>query len=434
MVYYIQVLTGKQRLNMTLYEKLCTSSLDISVLGFVPCQDHSVLGTTPDGKVIFTEESLVCANGVAVAKNFADFLGLLCCADAPLLAQAPNWTCLRFQRELMQQGISRKQQMVRTAVKNSFHPTSIADPYGYIRSLHSIPNPQKSQLDTAVPFGKTIWHAKAAEIHADHAEVWVCVEIPGQDILAYYDCWEGVIPDAEQALLKNAQDPFALHCEVTAIINGVESKSSITEVARWDPLADNDATAAHLLHQFGLDMEQGWVFLQLGVPYQSKKKKRLRSLSLQLDPTTITVPGPRLTTPVFPGEVKIHHPVTRKPYTLTIHSCTQEGLDPNFLTNPPCFYTRMCYYLTPALGEDVFQIFDSVPNDRLLPPPGASVPYPDPELEDAPTAKLAEIDETLPTHIRTAFSARHYKERTKVQWLTRFRYTPAAAAVLSVIR
>lgn len=416
---------------MTLYENLCASSLDITALGFVP---DGKLGTTPDGKVTFTRDEMILANGVVVAKDFADFLGLLCCVDANILAKASHWTRLRFQRELDRRSVSRKQQMVRNALKNNFHVPDIHDPYGYIRSLQNSPEQPRFALGASASFGKTLWHAKAVDISSDSIAIQVCVEIPGQDVLSFYDRWEGVVPDEEQQLLMDAQDPFALHADIAATLNGTALTPKIAESIRWDPLADNTAEAENLLHRFGLDMEQGWVFLRLQLPYQIKKKKRIRSLSLQLEPKTITVPGPRLTTPMMSDVVSIRHPVTCEPYTFTVHSCTREGLDPNFLTNPPCFYTRLCYYLTPALGEDVFQIFDSLPNDCLLPPPGTSTPCPDPELENAPTAELAEIDENLPTHIRTAFSARHYKEASKVNWMTRFRCVPASSAVLPIIR
>lgn len=416
---------------MTLFENLCASSLDITALGFVPDEK---LGSTPDGKITFHQDGMIFANGMPVAKDFSDFLGLLCCVDADFLALAPHCPRLRFQRELARRSVSRKRQMVRNALKNYFHVPDIQDPYGYIRSLQDKPQPSKSTLGASTPFGKTLWHANSAEILNDRIAVQICVEIFGQDVLSFYDRWEDVRPNEEQKLLMEAQNPFAIHGDITATVNGASLIPAVVEKACWNPLTDNTAEAENLLHRCGLDMEQGWVFLKLHIPYQSKKKKRVRSLSLQLEPKAITVPGPRLTTPMLRDTVSIPHPITGEAYTLTVHSCTQEGLDPNFLTNPPCFYTRLCYDMTPALGEDVFQIFDSQPNDPLLPPPGASAPYPDPELENAPTAELVEIDEGLPTHIRTAFSARHYKETPKVNWMTRFRYTPGSSAVLPIVR
>jgi hypothetical protein len=181
-------------------------------------------------------------------------------------------------------------------------------------------------------------------------------------------------------------------------------------------------------------MEQGWLFLRLQVPYKRKKKNRIRSLSLNLEPKAVIIPGPRLTTPTQQEAFSIQHPVTGENYILTVDSCTAEGLDPNFLTNPPCFYTRLCYHLTPALAEDTFWMSDHVPNDPLLPPVGVTAPCPDPELENAPTAELAEIDENLPSHIRTVFSSRHYRQTPQVQWQTWFRCTLASPAVLPIIR
>ena len=419
---------------MTLYEKLCASSLDITDLGFIPCQRDGVLGTTPDGKIAFTSDHEILANGKPIAKDFADFLGLLCCADSDLLAKAPRWTRLRFQREVDRRNISWKQQMVRNALKNCFHPPAIHDPYGYIRSLQRIPTASHASLGASVQFGKSLWHAKEVEIRNDSLEIQVYVEIPGQVVLDFYDPWEGITPDEEQTLRMEAEDPFALHLDITAMINGTEFAPEIVENIRWDPLADNSPDAEDVLHRFGLDMEQGWLFLRLQLPYTRKKKNRIRSLSLYLEPKTVTIPGPRLLTPMAQDSVPILHPVTGKNHNFSVYSYEIEGLDPNFLTNPPCFYTRLCYDLTPALGEDVFRIFDSVPNDRLIPPIGTVAPVSDPDLENVPTAKLAELDENLPAHIRTVFSSRHYKETHRVEWLTQFRCTLASPAVLPIIR
>lgn len=415
---------------MTLYENLCASSLDITTLGFVP---DGKLGTSADGEVLFTQSDKIYANGIPVAKDFSDFLGLLCCVDASFLPQMSRWTQLRFGWELEHHSTSKKQQMVRNALRNYFHVPQIRDPYAYIQSLQATPEQSKSPLGTSVSFGNTVWYTTAEKIRTDKPEILLCGRISGQDVLSYYRRWEHIAPDEEQRLLMEASDPFALHFDITATVNGTMLSPKILESTRWDPLADNTHEAAALMQRLGLDREQGWVFLRLHIPYHPKKQKRVRSLSLQLEPKTITVPGPRVTTPTVSPTISICHPITAEHFDLTIHSCTQEGLDPNFLTNPPCFYTRICYYLTPALGEDVFQIIDSVSNDPLRPAPGTTTPHPDPALENAPTAELVEIDEDLPTHIRTAFSARHYKEISKTNWLTRFHFRAAPAAVLTIV-
>ena len=436
---------------MTLYHKLCRSSLDIQDLGFIPCTAYSgILGTTTDGTIHFcTKEGhgeTVFAVGektVPVSKNFSDFLGLLyCCKDAKLLSQIPGWTRLRFDRESNRISLSYKQQMIRNALFNCFHPPVIEDAYGYVQSLQSnnaasqnCPGTEKSSApQVSVAYGDTVWHAKELQILDDGVEVTLCVEIPGQRILNFYDRWEDTTPNVEQLLTMNAEDPFALHVELRAMINGMEQTPDIAEIVRWDPLSDPTADAEKYINQFKLNKEQGWLFLRLRFGRLSKKKKSIRSLVLNLQSKNVTIPGLELVTPMEQNSVSLTHPVTGNTHTLTIHSCTDEGLDPNFLINPPCFYTRLCYSLSPALSTDAFMIFDPLPNDRLRTPLGDTSPYPDEDYENAPTAQLVEADETLPAHVRTVFSARHYDPRRNIRWQTRFCCKLQPDAVLPIIR
>jgi hypothetical protein len=128
------------------------------------------------------------------------------------------------------------------------------------------------------------------------------------------------------------------------------------------------------------------------------------------------------------------HPVTGKTLSLTVHSATDEALDPNFLTNPPCHYIRLCYSVDPPISQDAFGVFDPTANDRLQVPVGCTDPYPDPELENAPTSSLAEPDDTLPSHIRTTFSARHYHPQKAITWHTAFNCKRYPDGVLPIIR
>jgi hypothetical protein len=217
------------------------------------------------------------------------------------------------------------------------------------------------------------------------------------------------------------------------MVNGSAYPTDRLECHRWDPLADNTPDSTALARSLGLDPEEGWLILKLRIPFKSKKKNRVRSLALHLDPKPVTVPGPHLTTPLALDCTPLRHPITGEVYTFHVHSSTAEELDPNFLTNPPGFYTRLRYYLTPEVPECDFQIFDSVPCDPPMPPPGATVPYPDPETGEHLSADPHFVEERLSSHIRTAFSARHYKKVGKINWLTRFRCTLATPAMLPVI-
>ena len=426
---------------MTQYQKLRDSSLDTADLGFlIDNITSSVLGTDNTGKIRFlTHENRIFAawenHSIPVAENFSDFLGLiLACGHTDLLCKIPGWTRLRFQRELSRASRSRKQQMICNALKNCFHPSQISDPYSYVRNLQNKSESKPQQPTTAVQIGNRHWQARNLQILEQDATVDVCIRIPGAQMVAFYDRWEGICPDDEQQQEKAATDPLALQTILRATAGGNSIGIEILEQLHWDPLADNPAAAQEALERLQLDGEDGWIMLHLLLQTGKRKKKPIRSLVLELVSETVTIPGPHIIAPNENDLISMTHPVTGKTLQLTVHTSTAEALDPNFLTNPPCHYIRLCYSVDPPISQDIFGVFDPTANDRLQVPVGCTDPYPDPELENAPTSSLAEPDDTLPSHIRTTFSARHYHPQKAITWHTAFNCKRYPDGVLPIIR
>lgn len=427
---------------MTQYQKLCDSSLDTTDLGLlIDNATCPVLGTDETGKYRFINDEnrvLAASEGCSclIAENFEDFLGLLLsCGHTEILCNIPHWTRLRFNRERSRKHPSRKQQMICNALKNCFQPPLIADPYGYVQNLQNTsPSLTKQQTTTTVQLGLRQWQARNLQILDMDATLDVCVRIPGSQVVDFYDRWEGIMPDEEQQQEMTATDPFALQTQFRAVTGGNSIGVQILEQLHWDPLSDNSEAAQDALHRLQLDGEDGWIMLRLLLQTGKRKKKPIRSLSLELISETVTIPGPHISAPEQGSHISITHPVSGKALDLSVYSSTLEALDPNFLTNPPCYYTRLCYSMDPPMHHDAFTIYDPAPHDPLQTPPGCTDPHPDPELETAPTSTLAEADDTLPSHIRTAFSARHYHPQINVTWHTAFRCKRYPDGVLPIIR
>lgn len=426
---------------MTQYQKLRNSSLDTTDLGFLTdTADLPVLGTNETGEIRFLSyENRIFATkndcSFPVADRFEDFLGLiLACGHTDLLCKIPQYTRLRFQRELSRQMRGMKQQMLCNAIQNCFHPTHIADPYGYVQSMAKIPHSKSRQNTTAVQIGSRHWQAQNLQLLDEDVTVEVCIRIPGAQVTAYYDRWETIAADGDAAREKAVTDPFSLQTQIRATASGNPIGVQITEQQHWDPLADNSDAAKETLQRLNLDGEDGWIMLKLLLSTGKRKKKPIRSLVLELVSETVTIPGPQINAPQDDDVYSMTHPVTGKAIHLTVHTSTDEALDPNFLTNPPCYYKRLCYSIDPAMSKESFCIFDPTPNDRLRTPVGCADPHPDPELENAPTAELTEADLTLPAHIRIAYSARHYQPRKNIIWHTAFHCKRYPDGVLPIIR
>ena len=86
-------------------------------------------------------------------------------------------------------------------------------------------------------------------------------------------------------------------------------------------------------------------------------------MQLTLVAAPVSVPGERFIAPE-PGEhITFTHPDTGRKHTLTVVSQTREALDPNFLSNHPCCYTKLVYELEPDIDNPWFQIADCDPGD-----------------------------------------------------------------------
>ena len=255
---------------MTQYQKLRNSSLDTTDLGFLTdTADLPVLGTNETGEIRFlTYENRIFATKnnciFPVADRFEDFLGLiLACGHTDLLCKIPQYTRLRFQRELSRQMRGMKQQMLCNAIQNCFHPTHIADPYGYVQSMAKIPHSKSRQNTTAVQIGSRHWQAQNLQLLDEDATVEVCIRIPGAQVTAYYDRWETIAADGDAARKKAVTDPFSLQTQIRATASGNPIGVQITEQQHWDPLADNSDAAKETLQRLNLDGEDGWIMLKL---------------------------------------------------------------------------------------------------------------------------------------------------------------------------
>ena len=88
-------------------------------------------------------------------------------------------------------------------------------------------------------------------------------------------------------------------------------------------------------------------------------------MQLTLNAEPISIPGQRFIAPKSGESVTITHPLTGFKHTLTVTSQTREALDPNFLSNHPCCYTRLGFTLEPAIGKEWFTVMDCDPGDPV---------------------------------------------------------------------
>lgn len=343
-----------------------------------------------------------------VASTLSDLIGLMTvCRHADLILNAYRWSSTLFTKHMEAIKPSYKTRSVLRALENTYHPPKIRDPYSYIMSL------QKDFDYTALPLhpdyfewcpirpgalrwdvgfgtgfsefcdrkkaGQALsvqrsfrwqdqnWEIPTVYLCEDGIVVDSFLEVPGDALIAFSEKW-GRQKDEELTIEAKMQRTleYPLSCNATGSLfineRPVPLKRSTTIL--WDPTQENTWNARRTLEHYGLDRDRGYLirrehFLRKG------KNPPIHSMDLKLEAAPVCVPGQRFVAP-RPGEqISFIDPCTGRLHSLTVISRTREALDPNFLSDHPCCYTRLTFSLEPPLSKDLFSIVDCDPGDSF---------------------------------------------------------------------
>lgn len=385
-----------------------------------------------------------------VAKDLPDFIGLLItCADAGLIARAYQLSGYLFER---QRGLIRRNartNAVLRAVANNFHPPLIDDPYAYITGLQAgfayetLPlRPDYFEWCPIRP-GMLRWDVGFGTGFADHCEkanagqelrlnrsvfwadeqwmipsVYLCdngivvdsyLEVSGEMMVKFQEKWshrEGTQMSIEEQMRRKLDDPLGIEVRGSLTVNGKPAPVRKVMELRWDPTAENDWHARRTLEHYGLDRNKAYLirrehFLRRG------KNPPIREMELTLQAAPVSVPGQRFIAPRAGESMTFSHPTTGQLHTLKVIAQTREALDPNFLSNHPCCYTRLSFSLEPQLEAELFSIVDCDPGD-----PFESSP-------EAPMSAL--LGGKIPAAGHYALSSMRYTPADSITWRMVFR-------------
>lgn len=379
-----------------------------------------------------------------VAKTLLDFISLLItCGNAKLIYQAYQWSNTLFNLRRKEVRPSIKMRSVMRALENTYRPPVIAEPYLYIRSLQTafdyttLPlHPdyfewcpirpgkpdwnvgfgtgfgeycEKSKVGKAYAVNKTFswnrekWSVPAIYLTESGIVVDFYLEVPLQSIQAFLIKWgerEKEPMSIEEEMYRKLEYPLGLSVIGNLSVNDrpIPLKKGYTQV--WNPMVVNTWQARRTLEHYGLDPEKGYLmhracFLRKG------KNPPIRAISLTLQAEPVSVPGERFVAPQ-PGEyLTFKNPATGNTHDLTVIAQTREALDPNFLSNHPCCYTRLTYSLSPDINNELFRIVDCDPGDRW-------------ESKDGPTAVF--LTGKTPSSAHFAVSSLRYTPAERITW------------------
>lgn len=453
-----------------LYRKFRNSSLDTSDIGLIPGPDSSDSVYTPAGAKILAWNGVIhfclvegfgemvfvvdpnappgdCVH--PVAKNLTDFFGLVAATrSAKLIANCYQWSRAYFAEKVAAVLPTMKMRSVLRALENTYHPAKINDPYGYIQSIQQafdysvLPlhpdyfewcpirpgapkwnvgfgsgfcdycDPAKAGQELPLQRNFT-WKGESWQVSA----VYLCengivvdshLEVPGEQIDAFVDKWRNAGPrlSIEEEMTRTLEDPLSGWAKGSLSVNGKPAPLRQQFFEHWNPREFNSWNSRRTLEHYGLDRDKGYrfrreCFLRRG------KNPPIRTMELTLEAEPVSQPGQRFIAPDIGTSLEFQHPVTGKTHTLTVTSQTREALDPNFLSNHPCCYTRLSFSLEPHIDKELFKVVDCDPGD------------PHPENPNGPTAVF--LTEKTPSVGHYAISSLRYTPADQITWRMVFR-------------
>ena len=441
---------------MITYETFCQCCLDLSTLGLqddpsfkksivipsnakvlvwlrnspiyfcqIPEQEETVFAVDPTG---FPEEQIL-----PVAEDIASFIGLLIsCKDAALIAKAYQWSQFRFMEQIADsQGM--KAQSVLRALENIYHPPVIQNPAAYMMQLRqdfmsgskterfvgfgvdfSQPCPQEDAgeelvLNRKVTGNGRTWNVPSVFLCDDGIVVEAYAEIATSQLEDFFANWGSrsetslSLGDKMQRYLDN---PLTTSVNAILNVNDKPFRCKSTMSAVWNPLLDNPDYVRRLLNHYRLDPDQGYLFKRYCFLRKGKYPK-IRTMALMLEALPVMVPDECFTVHRNGQRFHFTNPSTGLEHIFTAVSLTHEALNPNFLTNHPCFYSRLVYTLEPSISPENFRIVDLNPSDYWE------------DYQDDPAAVI--YADRKPDPGRYALSSLYYEPQNYAHWQIVFR-------------
>ena len=385
-----------------------------------------------------------------VARSLPDFISLVAaCRNAGLIFRAYQWSRSRFEEKVAAVHPDYKMRSVLRALENTYHPPIISDPYGYISEIqksfdyNSLPlhpdyyewcpirpgaprwdvgmniyfadycDKKKAGKELAVnrPF---LWQGESWSVPA----VYLCengivvdsyLEVPCELIEQYLEKWGQRNPSElsiEENMRRELDDPLKIDAVGKLLVNGKEAPRRTAFTLTWNPKTENGWQARRTLEHYGLEREKAYL-LRRECFLRKSSNPAIRTMDLVLSADPVAVPGQRFVAPKNGESISFIHPFNGKAHTLTVTAQTREALDPNFLSNHPCCYTRLSFSLEPQISRELFSVVDCDPGDGWHGP------------KDGPTAVF--LTGKVPSVGHFALSSLRYTPAEQITWRMVFR-------------
>ena len=137
----------------------------------------------------------------------------------------------------------------------------------------------------------------------------------------------------------------------------------------WNPCfpEKNGERAKAVVQHYQLDSNAGWIMQRKSFAWKSKRKPKIKTISVTLAAGKTVIPGSRFCTQKAGGQVEFVHPVTGVQHTLMIEKYepiqVQAAHWQDGAMEYPCCGMAMGYRVQPALSAERLQILDCAASD-----------------------------------------------------------------------
>lgn len=380
-----------------------------------------------------------------VARDMSDFISLiLACRSVTAVALAYRWSKAYFNQQIASVKLSAKARSVLKALENSYRCTPAYDPYNSIRTVQSTfdyaslplhldyfewcpvrPGKPSWRVSYNTGFsdyceksaasrehsvtrhfrwGNENWCVPAVYLSDDSIVVDSYMEIPAQTLATHSAKWNHAPEDVlsiAQKITRDLEDPTKQSLQGILTVNNKSITARKAFQAVWYPQKENTWEVRRTLDHYGLDRETGYLFRR-DCFLRKGQHNAIRTIEYTLSAEPVTVPGQSFLAPSAGKSIIFKHPDTQIPHTLTVISQLREALDPNFLSNHPCCYTRLHFTLTPPIHPSLFKVVDCDPGDPWTP------------TGEGPA--LPKLTDKTPAPGHCALSSLRYAPAEKIRW------------------
>lgn len=360
-----------------------------------------------------------------LARSFEDFLRLILACGLDAAEQAWMWNRGEFDAFVETYPPTQPQRAALDGIRDNLGLTPMEDPYGYIKGVQSgfdygkipyskeyyelMPEPEPEgpperpewkvyfengfssrhfghdkpgreiTVNKTFTWGGRVWHIPAVYACGKGLVVDVCVEIEPDTLRAFLEKWwpngqEGRNFTPEEEEQQDAENPMTIRYQPTLTVNGKPQRRRSGNGFGWMPdscrppeergqRSQQDWEAIWLMEHYGLDPEKGWSFLRESFPWTTKARPTLKTVSLSLEQSPVSVPGPRFTVSGAGDTVEFTHPVTGEAHTLHVVEYETQQMDAAHFQDTdqweyPTHYTAMSFVVEPELPRQSLTVRD----------------------------------------------------------------------------